>query len=402
MTLSLSSPAYLAAPHEMLAAIVAEGPYNQTKIPILGQIQLLTRHGAIHALLKDKDLFAVDARHAGHKAPFALPLLPKSLKIMAENLLSLDDPDHARLRRLADAPFRRAAIQTQRPKIVAYAHQLLDRMEAEGNRDLVSGFCRPLPLKVIYGLLGFRPETEAKLDRSLSNLTASDAPLTMLWGLMRLGGIQNLLREEFRALHENPREGLVSDLVHAEADGQKMSEDELLAMVFVLFVAGHETTTHLLSSGVWTLLSQPGAADQVRAMDEEARLIAVDELMRYCTPVQMTKPRFVRQDMEFEGRALKRGDRLFGFLAAGNMDPSEFENPDQLDLARRPNRHVGFGSGAHLCLGIHLARTEAEAALDVLFTRYPALAIEGDPAACKWISRAGLRGLKRLPLRLGA
>jgi cytochrome P450 len=274
-------------------------------------------------------------------------------------------------------------------------------MEVEGNKDLVSGFCRPLPLKVIYGLLGFRPETEAKLDRSLSNLTASDAPLTMLWGLMRLGGIQNLLREEFRALHENPREGLVSDLVHAEADGQKMSEDELLAMVFVLFVAGHETTTHLLSSGVWTLLSQKGAADQVRAMDEEARLIAVDELMRYCTPVQMTKPRFVKQDVEFEGRALKRGDRLFGFLAAGNMDPAEFDTPARLDLARRPNRHVGFGSGPHLCLGIHLARTEAEAALDVLFTRYPGLAIEGDPAACKWISRTGLRGLKRLPLRLG-
>jgi cytochrome P450 len=393
VSLALSSQAYLAAPHEMLAAIVAEGPYNQTKIPIFGKIQLLTRHAAIHALLKDKDLFAVDARHAGHKAPFALPLLPKSLKIMANNLLSLDDPDHARLRRLADAPFRRAAIQAQRPKIVAYAHQLLSQMEAEGNTDL-----RSLPLKVIYGLLGFRPETEAKLDRSLSNLTASDAPLTMLWGLMRLGGIQTLLREEFRALHENPREGLVSDLVHAEADGHRMSEDELLAMVFVLFVAGHETTTHLLSSGVWTLLSQPGAAEQVRAMDEEARLIAVDELMRYCTPVQMTKPRFVRQDMDFEGRALKRGDRLFGFLAAGNMDPSEFDTPDQLDLARRPNRHVGFGSGAHLCLGIHLARTEAEAALDVLFTRYPALAIEGDSAACKWISRTGLRGLKRLPL----
>jgi cytochrome P450 PksS len=400
VTLSLSSQAYLAAPHETLSAIVAGDAWHQVKVPVLGRIELVTRHAAIHAVLKDKERFVVDARHAGHKSPFNMPFLPKSLKIMADNVLSLDDPDHTRLRRLADAPFRRAAILTQRRKIVAYAHELLDLMETDGNRDLVSGFCRPLPLKVIYGLLGFRPETEEKLSRTLSNLTATDSPLTMLWGLFRLGHIQNLLREEFRALHVAPREGLVSELVHAEADGQKMSENELLAMVFVLFVAGHETTTHLLSSGVWTLLTQPGAADQVRAMDEEARLVAVDELMRYCTPVQMTKPRFVKEDMDFEGRALKRGDRVFGFLAAGNMDPAEFGDPQTLNLARRPNRHVGFGSGPHICLGIHLARLEAEAALDVLFSRYPHLAIEGDPSEARWIARAGLRGLKRLPLAL--
>lgn len=398
--LSLSSQAYLSAPHETLAAIVAGDAWYQTKMPILGKIDLVTRHGAIHVVLKDKERFVVDARHAGHKSPFGMPFLPKSLKIMADNLLSMDDPDHSRLRRLADAPFRRAAILTQRRKIVAYAHELLDLMETDGNTDLVSGFCRPLPLKVIYGLLGFRPETEAKLSRTLSNLTATDSPLTMLWGLFRLGHIQEMLREEFRALQDNPREGLVSELVHAETDGQKMSENELLAMVFVLFVAGHETTTHLLSSGVWTLLNQPGAADQVRAMDEDARLFAADELMRYCTPVQMTKPRFVKEDMEFEGRALKRGDRVFGFLAAGNMDPAEFDDPLTLNLARRPNRHVGFGSGPHVCLGIHLARLEGEVALDVLLNRYPGLAIAGAADNVKWISRAGLRGLKRLPLVL--
>ena len=398
MRLALASQAYLAIPHETLAAAVAAGPWAETKIPFFGKIDLVTRHAAIHDLLKDSERFAVDARHAGHKAPFALPFLPKSLKIMADNLLSLDDPHHARLRRLADAPFRRAAILAQRPAVETAAHDLLDRMAVEGNNDLVSGFCRPLPLRVIYGLLGFRPETEAKLNHALDNLTSTDSPLKMLWGLFRLGHIQDLMREEFRALHDDPRPGLVSELVHAEADGQKMTENELLAMVFVLFVAGHETTTHLLSSGVWTLLTQPGAVEAVRSMDADARLVAVDELMRYCSPVQMTKPRFAREDMDFEGRALKRGERLFGFIAAGNVDPAEFDDPLALDLARRPNRHVGFGSGPHVCLGIHLARLEAEVALDVLFTRFPGLAIQGDPMAPKWISRSGLRGLKRLPL----
>ena len=400
MTLSLASQAYLAAPHETLANLVAASPFTEAKIPFFGRITLVTRHAAIQALLKDTGKFVVDARHAGHKAPFAMPFLPKSLKIMADNLLSLDDPHHRRLRQLTDAPFRRAAILTRRDMVLAAAHELLDRMEAEGNADLVSGFCRPLPLRVIYSLLGFRPETEGKLSHALDAFSSTDAPLKMLWGLFRLGSVQDMLREEFRALHAAPREGLVSELVHAEADGQKMTENELLAMVFILFVAGHETTTHLLSSGVWTLLTHPGTADRVRGMDEEARLAAVDELMRWCCPVQMTKPRFVKEDIEFEGRALKRGERLFGFLAAGNMDPAEFEDPLTLDLARRPNRHLGFGSGAHICLGIHLARMEAETALEALFGRYPGLAIEGDPMALKWISRSGLRGLKHLPLRL--
>lgn len=398
MTLALSSQSYLQRPHGALAEFVNGSSFAEARLPFFGRSTLVTRHAAIQTLLKDTSCFVVDARHAGHKAPFAMPLLPKSLKIMTDNLLSLDDPDHGRLRRLADAPFRRAAILLQRPAIEAAAHELLDRMMLEGNNDLVSGFCRPLPLKVIHSLLGFRPETQAKLAGTLNRMVATDSPLKMLWGLSRLGYIQHLMRDEFRALRESPQPGLVSELVHAGADGEKMSENELLAMVFVLFVAGYETTTHLLSSGVWTLLTEPGAAETVRAGTGETRPVMVDELMRYCSPVQMTKPRWVAEDMAFEGRELKRGERLFGFLAAGNMDPLEFPEPEKLDLARRPNRHLGFGTGPHVCLGIHLARLEAEVALEVLFARFPGLTVQGDPMALKWIARSGLRGLKRLPL----
>jgi cytochrome P450 PksS len=192
----------------------------------------------------------------------------------------------------------------------------------------------------------------------------------------------------------------VTELVQAEAEGDRISDNELVAMVFVLFAAGHETTTHLLSSGVWTLLTTPGAAEAVRAMDEDARLVAVDELMRWCTPVQMTKPRFVKEDTELAGREFRRGDKVFALLAAGNVDPEEFRDPLIFDISRRPNRHVGFGTGPHQCLGLHLARTEADVALEVLFSRYPDLALEGDPMALRWITRPGLRGLKRLPLAL--
>ncbi|MEZ5998901.1 MAG: cytochrome P450 [Hyphomonas sp.] len=402
MTLNITSQAYLLAPHQTLAAAAAAGPFVEAKVPFYGRITLVCRHHAIQDFLKDTGRFVTDARHAGYKSAFGIPFLPKPLKLMSENLLSMDDPDHARLRRLSDAPFRRAAIAASRPKITEAAHVLLDRMEAEGNTDLVAGLCRKLPLRVIYDMLGFRPETEAKLSGVLDGLAGGDSVWTALRAVMKIGEVQTLLREEFEALRREPRPGLATELVQAETEGERMSENELVAMVFVLFAAGHETTAHLLSTGIWTLLTTPGAADQVRAMDEDARLVAVDELMRYCVPVQMTKPRFIAEDTEFLGRSFRRKDKLFALLAAGNMDAEEFPDPLKMNLARRPNRHVGFGTGPHQCLGLHLARTEAEVALEALFARYPGLAIEGDPNALRWIARPGLRGLKRLPLRMEA
>jgi cytochrome P450 PksS len=399
VTLNLSSQAYLLAPHRALAEAVAAGPFLDTKVPFYGRVALLTRHHTIQEVLKDSARFATDARNAGHKYALGIPFLPKPLKLLAENLLTLDDPDHARLRRLSDAPFRRSAIAASRPNISAAAHRLLDEMEASGNRDLVSGFCRRLPLRAIYDLLGFRPETEARLNGLLDGVSGGDSLWTVLRAVMKIGKVQDMLREEFAVLRREPRPGLVTELVMAEAEGHRMSDNELVAMVFVLFAAGHETTTHLLSAGVWTLLTQPGAAEQVRAMDEDARLVAVDELMRWCTPVQMTKPRYAKEDTEIAGRPYQRGEKVMALLAAGNMDPDEFTDPLVLDLARRPNRHVGFGTGSHQCLGLHLARLEAEVALDVLFSRYPHLAVDGDPMAVRWIARPGLRGLKRLPLR---
>ena len=210
-----------------------------------------------------------------------------------------------------------------------------------------------------------------------------------------------MLAEEFERVRHEPGPGLVTELVHAEADGDRMSNDELVAMVFVLFIAGHETTKHLISSAVYTLLTEPDAADQYRSMDDDARGIAVDELMRYCAPVQMTKPRHAREDLEFHGLSMKRGERLVALLAAANIDQRVFEGPRNLDLTRRPNRHLGWGGGPHICLGLHLARAEAQAALDCLLDGWPGLALGIEPEQLKWIPRSGLRGLKQLPVIFG-
>ena len=397
--LKLASQAYLSAPETYLRPALEAGVFAETKMPFLGRMPLVIGHPEIQDLLKDTGSFAVDARNAGHTSPFGLRFLPNSLKIMANNILAMDNPDHMRLRRLVDEPFRRVAIDTRKADIRERAEALVTAMTAENEADIVEGLGRELPLLVIFDMLGFSETTRSKLHGVMQRLANTSASLGLLLGLRRLKPAQDVLRREFREVRHAARLGLVSELVHAEAEGDRLSDDELLAMVFVLFAAGHETTTHLISTSVYTLLTHPGAAETYRSLDAQGRGIAVDELMRFCAPVQMTKPRFVRHDMEFHGKSLKRGERLMALLAAGNRDSRVFDSPDELDLTRRPNRHIGWGGGPHICLGLHLARVEAQAALDALFDRFPDLALADPDAAPRWGKRPGIRGLKQLKVR---
>lgn len=401
MSLPLTSQAYLRAPQEVLASAQRENLFVTQKLPFLGRCTLVLGHAECQEFLKDADRFAVDARNAGADSPFGIKFLPKSLKRLSNNLLSLDDPDHRRLRRLVDQPFRRVSIDELKPRIREACDELVRDMVKSGQADVVEGLCRQLPLIVIYDLLGFSGDLRARLDSLLQGLTATANIFNVMRGLLLLGPVQRMLEEEFERVRREPGPGLVTELVHAEADGERMSDDELVAMVFVLFIAGHETTKHLISTGLYTLLTTPGAADSYRAMDEDARGIAVDELVRYCAPVQMTKPRYARDDTQFHGLELKQGDKLVGMLAAANFDPRVFADPLTLDLTRRPNRHMGWGGGPHICLGLHLARAEAQAAFDCLLDGWPGLTLGVDPDRLKWIPRSGLRGLKQLPVIFG-
>jgi cytochrome P450 len=207
-----------------------------------------------------------------------------------------------------------------------------------------------------------------------------------------------MLREEFENRRANPRPGLVTELVQAEADGEKLSEDELLAMVFLLFLAGHETTTHLISTSALDLLQHPDQRDMLKA-DPSLMPNAVEELHRHNSPVQATKPRMARQDMEFHGVQLKQGDRVFGLLASANADPAHFENPEKLDLRREGVRHAGYGGGMHLCLGMHLAKLETEIALERLLTRWPSMSLAVPADEVRWLRRPGIRGPTSLPLK---
>jgi len=398
MSLSkLGSPALKRSPHATLARALEGPPVQDMSIPVFGRLSVTITHAASQELLKDTGNFAVDARNAGHKSAFGIPFLPKSLKVLSANVLTMDDPDHRRLRKLVDGPFRRTAVDALRDRISAQVTRLLDGMEAAGETDIVAGLFRPLPLQVICDMLGLG-ENRQQLFALFNGIAAGSTTWGMIRAIRQIGPVQQFFREEFARVRAEPRPGLISELVHAEADGDRMSEDELLAMVFVLFAAGHETTTHLMSCGLYTLITEPGALEAARAADADAMGMIVDEVMRYGAPVQLTKPRYAKADIDFHGKALKRGDKVMALLAAGNLDPAVFDNPLLFDPARRPNRHLGWGGGPHICLGLHLARSETEIAFRQILARYPGLRPAAPVDRLKWTARAGLRGVTAMPL----
>jgi len=188
--------------------------------------------------------------------------------------------------------------------------------------------------------------------------------------------------------------------VRVEREGGRISPDEIVAMVFLLLFAGHETTTHLISGSVHELLKNPGLRDWLEADWSRADL-AVEEFLRFISPVQFTKPRYVRKDVELDGISLRKGDKIMVMLAAANMDPQANLHPERLDLQRKPNRHMAFGTGIHFCLGHQLARIEGRCALKSLFQRWPDLHLAVDESSITWRERPGLKAIDRLPVVSG-
>jgi cytochrome P450 len=387
-------------PFPHLSAIRAEGPLVEVKFPLLGRVHLATGWASVSDFLKGGEHFAADGRNAGKSSVLGFWWAPRMLRVLGQNMLTLDDPDHRRLRKLVDAPFRRDRIEAMRPVVARIADELLDRMEATGDFDLVRGFARELPLRVISEMLGLPPDLREKVTTWMGGFADIRSIASVPRAFSTIGKVMQLLREEFARRRADPRPGLVTELVRAEADGERLSEDELLAMVVVLFVAGHETTTHLISTSVLSLIQHPEQLSILRA-DPAIMPNAVEELHRWNSPVQATKPRMARQDMEFHGVPLKRGDRVMGLLASANSDPLQFDDPEMLDLRRANVRHAGYGGGMHLCLGIHLARMETEVALERILARWDSFGLAVPVEDIRWLSRPGMRGPVALPLAVG-
>ncbi|MDQ3302111.1 MAG: cytochrome P450 [Actinomycetota bacterium] len=400
----LASPAFKADPYPFYARLRAEAPVWGATLRDRRTAWLVTRYDDVARVLKD-DAFAKDKLNAMDPEQRAkTPWVPGFLKPLERNMLDLDDPDHARLRALVSKAFTPRLIEQLRGRIEALCEELLDAMERErdrkGGTDLVAGYALPLPATVIAELLGVPAGDHAKFHRWSNRLVSVSSGRDMLRALPAALSFVRYLRNLVERRRADPQDDLITALIRAEEAGDKLSEDELLAMAFLLLVAGHETTVNLIASGTLALLENPEQAERLRR-DPSLVKPAVEELLRYTSPVGMATERYAREDTEIWSTTIPRGGLVLAVLGSANRDERHFEDPDALDLARDPNRHLAFGrGGVHHCLGAPLARMEGQIALNALLRRFPGARLAIAPETLRWRRGLFLRGLERLPLVL--
>jgi cytochrome P450 len=391
-----ASQDYFRDPAAAIEKLRASGPVVEVRFPIIGKVWATTTQALADRVLKDTATFTI-RKDNGDVAGLRW-WMPGIVRTLAKSMLSMDEPDHKRLRDIVDEAFRRRAVLDMEPHIQALGDQLADELFAGGSpADLVERYARKLPLSVISELLGLPLADRAKFTAWAGGFTRFTGALGFLGMIPKILAMRRYLGRHLETVRRQGGEGLIAELVRVEKEGGQISPDEIVAMVFLLLFAGHETTTHLISGSVFELLKNPGLRDWLE--EDWSRVdLAVEEFLRFITPVQFTKPRFVRKDIELDGVRLRKGDRIMAMLAAANMDPEANPHPERLDLQRKPNRHIAFGTGIHFCLGHQLARIEGRCALKSLFRRWPTLALAVDPSEITWLRRPGLKAIDRLPV----
>ena len=398
MRADFTSQAYFRNPAAEIEKLRSAGPVVEVQFPMVGKVWTTTTQDLADRVLKDSETFTIRDGIGGVAG--LQWWMPRIVRTLANHMLSKDEPDHKRLRDIVDEAFRRRAVLEMEPRILAIADELAGELFAEGSpTDLVERYARKLPLSVICELLGLPLEDRPKFNAWASGFTRLTGTIGLVSLIPNILAMRHYLEKQLKAVRENGGTGLIAELVRVEKEGEQINRDEMVAMVFLLLFAGHETTTHLISGSVYELLRNPALRDWLEEDWSRAGL-AVEEFLRFISVVQFTKPRFVRKDIELGGIRLKRGEKIMPMLAAANLDPQANPDPEKLDLSRKPNRHLAFGTGIHFCLGHQLARLEGKCALKALFRRWPKLALAVDEKKIKWRQRPGLKAVDHLPVTI--
>ena len=397
-----SDPAVLADPFPLYRRMQDEDPAHWSP-RLKGWV--LTRYEDVKRVCLDTGVWSSDRLR-----PFFASLPGAEAARMAElmRILTLwmvfrDPPEHTRLRRLASRVFNVRSIHALRPNVEALTAWLLDRIGAREAFDFISDFAGPLPALVIMDMLGV-PRAELERVKRLSDEMALfiGSAREAAGKYDRAEAATHEMAAFFRALiaarRAEPRADLLSALAHLDDDGDRLSDDELVATCVLLLFAGHETTTHHLANGLAALLRFPAELERLRA-DPGLAAAAVEELLRYDGPIG-AQVRIVQRETELHGRALRPGDRVFLLLNAANRDPRAYDDPDRLDLGRNGPPHLTFGFGAHICLGFPLARLEGQVALPAVLARWHQIEPVGPPP--QWLDSLVLRGMTAMPLRARA
>jgi cytochrome P450 len=391
-------PMVQADPYPMYARLREADPLHWS--PLM-ESWVLTRHEDVVAVLRDTLRFSADRRTAQNR--FAQEIARREEEFgpfgRTQTMLTSDPPQHTRLRRLVSKAFTPRMVEGLRPRIEQIVDELLGGMAGRGEMDVVRDLAYPLPVIVIAEMLGVPPQERDRFKHWSDEIVATlNGPFTSEDVLRQARKSIDELAEYMRGViaerRVEPRDDLISRLIEAEEQGQILSEDEMLASVMLLLVAGNETTTNLIGNGALALLRHPEQLDRLRS-DPELVKTAVEELLRYDSPVQATG-RVAKEDLTIGELEVKAGQVVITVLGAANRDPRKFEEPDALDLGRTPNEHLSFGDGIHFCLGAPLARAEGQIAIGALVQRFPNLRPATETP--EWGGTFILRGLKNLPV----
>lgn len=374
--ININSPRFLAERYALYDRIREEQPVSRIRVSVMTMIAV-SRYEDCAAVLKDSRLVRNrSAATGGSRLPFPVP---KSVRPMIESMILADDPEHKRLRELVRQAFKPQSIAKLTERIETYSEELLDGLDATGEFDLKSQFAQPLPTRMIADMMGVDPRSMAEFSSLLDTLTKGFGGARILKTLFfDLPGALEVGRRLIQQKRQQPGDDILTGLIAAEHEGDRLTEDELIAMVFLLIVAGYETTMHLITNGMLALFENPSALEQLR--EEPASIeSAVEEMIRHRGPIGGTKPQYATEDIELHGVTIPRGKAVMPLFAAANHDPRVFSNPHVFDINRTPNHHLGFGHGIHYCLGAHLARAETQIAINSLLHRFPDLELAVDP-----------------------
>ena len=397
---------YYQHPLAYFARMRAEGPVTPVLMPHGERVWMVTRYADVRAALADPRL------HKDWAGKLTEPdwVPDEVIGFLSAHLLNLDPPDHTRLRKLVTKAFTARRVAGLRPRIEAVTASLLDaieeRLPGSGSGpggtggevvDLIEAFAFPLPVTVICELLGI-PARDQDQFRAWSHATVSSEGEP---GAFRAAGtaMYHYFTALIAAKRAEPADDLVSALIEARDSGDSLDERELISMLFLLLIAGHETTTNLIASGTLALLSNPGELARLRS--EPALLPgAVDELLRFANPLNHTTERFTLEPVQIGGVTIPAREWVLCAISSANRDPGRFTEADRLDVERDAGGHLAFGHGIHYCLGAPLARLEGEVAFGALLARFPGLSLAADPSSLRWRHSSLIHGLEALPVRL--
>jgi cytochrome P450 len=392
--LNLASAVFKANPYPTFASLRLDDPVHLLSASAGQQTWLLTRYQEAEAALRD-ERFVKDPRNAllsGEQRERP----PAAADLVSMGMVDFDPPNHTRLRSLVAPFFTARRIEQWQERIQQVTDALIDAFEDNGKLDLIDAFAFPLPLTVISDMLGI-PDGDRPALHQWTKLLAEafDHPGTLQQADEPLQDFYNYLLELIERKRQEPGDGLINQLIQAKDD--QLSARELVAMVFLLITAGHDTTDNLIGSGMYALLTHP---EQLALLRGNPALIktAIEEFLRYYSPFMLATRRWARVDVELAGKLIRRGDQVAISLAAANRDGTTFVAPDGLDITRAENHHLSFGKGIHYCIGAPLARLEGQIAIRTLLRRLPNLHLEVDPASLTWRPGSFIIGLSHLPV----